>query len=43
MEIALDVGQPDADDRVVEEGEEEDGAQGRQRDGLRRQNRVRPS
>ena len=31
MQIALDIGQADADDRVVEEGEEEDGAQGGQR------------
>ena len=34
VEVALDVGQPYADDRVVEEGEEEDGAQGRERQGL---------
>ena len=36
VQVALDVGQPDADDRVVEEGEEEDGAQDRQGDRLRR-------
>ena len=36
MEIALDVRQPDADDRVVEKGEEQDRAQGRQGDRLGR-------
>ena len=36
VEIALDVRQPDADDRVVEKGEEEDRAQRRQRDRLGR-------
>ena len=41
MEVALDVGQPDADDRVVEKGEEEDGAQGGQGDGLSR--RAQPA
>ena len=34
VEIALDVGQADADDRVVEEGEKEDPAQGGERQGL---------
>ena len=34
VEIALDVGQPDADDRVVQEGQEEDDAERGQGDGL---------
>ncbi len=36
MEAALDVGQPDADDGVVEEGQEEDAAEGGQGQRLRR-------
>ena len=34
MEIALDVGQADADHRVVQEGEKQHPAQGGQREGL---------
>ena len=34
MEVALHVGQTDTDDGVVEEGQEEDGAQGRQSERL---------
>ena len=34
MQVALDVGQADADDRVVEEGEEQDPAQGGERERL---------
>ena len=34
MEVALDVGQADTDDRVVQEGEEEDATEGGQGDSL---------
>ena len=42
VQIALHVGQADADDGVVQEGEEEDSAQGGQRKGLRGGDRARP-